>query len=119
MFEFKIDFSGKKKKGFAFIGRHEKDNQALIGLSRKKNVIIELEDEIPGPVTLIRIPGLKQKIEDSEFSLKIPKSLNVLELKLEKNKSFKEVFKKIALLSGWYAGKARGRKVNFKLKIKN
>jgi hypothetical protein len=119
MFEFKIDFGDKKKKGFVFIGRHEKDNQALIGLSRKKDVIIELEDEIPGPVILIRIPELKQRINNFEFSLKIPKSLNVLELKLEKNKSFKEVFKKIALLSGWYAVKARGKSVNFQLKIKN
>jgi tRNA-uridine 2-sulfurtransferase len=119
MFEFKLDWGDKNQKGFAFIGRHEKDNKALIGLSRRKDAIIELEDKIPGPIALIRIPEFKQKIKDSESSFKIPKNLNILELKLEKNKSLEEVFKKIALLSGWYAVKARGRSVNFKLKFNN
>jgi tRNA-uridine 2-sulfurtransferase len=119
MFKFKVGCSDKKKKGFAFIGRHEKDNKALIGLSRRKDAIIELEDKMPGPITLIRMSGFKQEIKDFEFSLKIPKNLNILELKLEKNKNLEEFFKKIALLSGWYAVKARGKNVNFQLRIKN
>ncbi len=99
------------------VGRHKEDNEHLEKLAQKNDVILELK-EIMGPTTIIKTKNKKQKIKDNEIleEAEIPKKLKMSELKLGQEKSSKEIIHIAAILTGWYATKARGRKVKFILR---
>ncbi len=101
----------KKSPVLIIIGRDKKDNEQLEKMVKKNDIIIEPID-ISGPTTLVRVKNKKLKVKNRELSLDIPE-------KLEEIKNKEEVLKIACLLTGWYIVKARGRKINFQLRIIN
>jgi tRNA-uridine 2-sulfurtransferase len=93
------------------IGRHAEDNAALEKLRQKGDYFLELID-INGPVALLR--GLSE-IETADLKIAVPEKLAMGELKLGEKKSGEEILKIAALLTGYYAVKARGKEVGVKI----
>jgi len=107
----------KNKKGeyiLLVVGRDKKDNQNLEGLARSGDLMIELAEE-NGPTCLIR--GMINH-ESRIMELEIPKELKMSELKLGDEKSHEEIINLALILTGYYAAKARGKKMKFNLLIK-
>lgn len=106
----------KQEKILIIIGRHQEDNEELEKLARGNDIMLELK-EINGPISIIR--GANFTAADSQsFSLKIdvPKKLKLSELKLGQAKERQEILNISALLTGYYATKARGRNVELRIK---
>ena len=109
----------KSTKALIIVGRNKEDNKTLENLAKKGDLLVELKDEV-GPVSLIR--DKKQEInikEISNFKFQIPDNVNIKDFKLDENKNDEELVKIAGLLTGYHAPKARGREVNFKLRIIN
>ena len=104
----------KKEKVLIVIGRHENDNNNLEKIHKSGDIIIKLKN-INGPITKIRIMNEEFRIENKILELNIPKDLKMSELKLNEEKSEKEVVNISGLLTGWYAVKARGKKVKLNI----
>ncbi|MDP3043195.1 MAG: tRNA 4-thiouridine(8) synthase ThiI [bacterium] len=95
----------------AVVGRNKEDNENLEKLAKKGDVMLELE-EIMGPLTLVR--NYKLQITN-DFEIEIPEKLKMSELKMGEEKSEEEILQIAALLTGYYATKARGQKVKIKI----
>lgn len=97
------------------IGRNETENNILEKLVRSKDVTVELRD-INGPLTAIR--GLKADgLELDIGSMTIPGDLKKSELLLNENKTKEEIIRIAALLTGYYAVKARDKQAAFVIKL--
>lgn len=105
------------------VGRNQDDNENLEKLAKKGDVMIELK-EIMGPLTVVRNPKSQitnpkqiqiSKSKIRNFILNIPEKLMMSELKLGEKKSEEEIMRIAALLTGYYAVKARGQKVKIKI----
>ncbi len=103
-----------KTKILIVIGRNMEDNENLEKLARKGDVMIELE-EIMGPLALIRISNFQFP---KNLEIETPDKLKMSELKLGEEKSEEEILRIAGLLTGYYAVKARGKKVKLELRIK-
>ncbi len=100
------------------VGRDEKDCDNLEKLAKNGDVVVKLK-EIVGPTTLIRIKNYELRIKNYEIEVDIPIVLKMSELRLDEEKSIDEVINIAALLTGYYATKARGTKSIVQLKIIN
>ncbi|MFH1822771.1 MAG: tRNA 4-thiouridine(8) synthase ThiI [Patescibacteria group bacterium] len=108
-----------KAKILLIIGRNEKEDEFLKKIAKKNDIIIELK-EIPGPTSLVRNKNDGLKIRNDELRMKtinIPMKLNLSELELDEEKSLLEIIQVASLLTGWYAVKARGHKVEIGIKL--
>ncbi len=99
------------------IGRDKEDCANLEKLAKKGDIMIKLK-EMVGPLTIVRIFNFQFSIFNSDLELDIPEELKMSELKLEEEKSEQEIFNIAALLTGYYATKARGKMVKLEVKIK-
>jgi len=104
------------KKILLIVGRHQTDDKALEKFAKPGDIILELKD-IPGPLTLLRAKNYKFKLQEDILKINVPSELKKGELKLSETKSEDEILKIAGLLTGWYAIKARGKKV--KIEVKN
>ncbi|MDD5071197.1 MAG: tRNA 4-thiouridine(8) synthase ThiI [Patescibacteria group bacterium] len=98
------------------VGRDREDCEALEKLVKKEDVMMELEEEV-GPFTLIRNPNAKI-LMTNQIQMpksKIPEELDVRELRLEEVKDDKKILEMAGLLTGWYAAKARGKNVAYRI----
>lgn len=94
------------------IGRRQADNEALAKLAKKGDYVVELK-HINGPLTLVR--GLNNGLEDIELILDIPEKLEKSRLKMAETKNGEEIIRLAALLTGFYATKARDKAVELKV----
>lgn len=92
------------------IGRNKEECENLEKLARKGDVVVELKEEV-GPRTVVRSKDLEVRGENSLLEIMVPKILKMSELKLGEEKSEEEILNIAALLTGYHAPKARGRKV--------
>lgn len=97
------------------IGRDEVENDLLLKLAQKGDVMIEVID-ILGPVALLRYKG-RDKLKDKVVSVQIPREMKTEKLNMSVD-SLDDVYDMAALIVGYYAKQARARevKVNFKIK---
>lgn len=96
------------------VGRHKEDNEKLVKLIKKGDVKIELGNEV-GPTTLIRAKNKDFKIKTETEEMYVPEEIKMSEFKLGENKNENEILEIAKVLTGHYAVKARGKKVNFKI----
>lgn len=97
------------------IGRHQEDNEKLEKLAKDNDIMLELK-EINGPTTIIR--GFDKKISGARdlcIRIDVPHKLKMSELNLGRAKDRQEIIDMAALLTGYYATKARGRKVELRI----
>ncbi len=111
----------KNNNILVIIGRHKEENENLEKSAKKNDIILELED-IMGPTALIRAKSssfIDLLSEDNiNKEIEIPKKLKMSELKLGEEKNEKEIIKTATILTGYYATKARGKKVKFNYILK-
>ncbi|MEK7557842.1 MAG: tRNA 4-thiouridine(8) synthase ThiI [Patescibacteria group bacterium] len=103
-----------KKKILIIIGRNEKDNENLLKLQQINDVVIELVD-FAGPISLVRVKDCKLEAINRIQGIDVPKEIDISKLKLDEEKSFEEILKTTALLTGYYTTKARGQKIEVNL----
>lgn len=111
----------KNGKILIVVGRDKDECENLRRLAKKGDFIVELKDEI-GPTTLIRDfahgeSGFNGK--NCEITVDAPIVLKLSELKLGEEKNDEKVLNIAALLTGYYAVKARGKKSIIQLTIIN
>jgi tRNA-uridine 2-sulfurtransferase len=98
-------FNGVKgDKVLLVIGRHEEDNACLEKLAKKGDYVLKLK-EVNGPTSVIR--GLED-IKLKEIEVFIPESLKLSEINFGEDKANDDILEISALLTGYYAVKARG-----------
>lgn len=91
------------------IGRNKDECEKLEKLKQKADIMVELVEEM-GPTTIIRgIRNQKSGIRNLEIS--VPKELKMSELRLDEEKDQHEIINLASLLTGYYATKAREKKV--------
>ncbi|MEA3464113.1 MAG: tRNA 4-thiouridine(8) synthase ThiI [Patescibacteria group bacterium] len=110
--------ANKSEKVLIVVGRHKEDNENLEKLARKGDVIMELK-EIAGPLSLIRIKNYELRIKNNILKINVPEKLKMGELELGEEKSGENILRIAGLLTGYYAVKARKKKVNCQLRVKN
>ncbi len=93
------------------IGRDDKENENLKRAAKKGDIIIELAEE-NGPTSLLR--NIEYKVS-SIMEIQIPEELKMSELKLGEEKNNEEIINVGMLLTGYYATKARGKKVKLNI----
>ncbi len=98
------------------IGRHKQDNANLEKLARKGDIMVELKEET-GPTSLIR--GLETGDAGPVLETDIPGKIMMSKPKLNEPKTAAEIIDIAALLTGFYAVKARGKRVKVGVKIRN
>jgi predicted subunit of tRNA(5-methylaminomethyl-2-thiouridylate) methyltransferase len=99
------------------IGRRQEDNEILVGLVKKGDIVVELEG-MNGPTAVLR--GLRAAGSDYKLrKLKIPESLKKSELFIAQNKTTTDIIKTAAILTGFCAVKARGQEIGFDIKIQS
>ena len=113
----------KDKNILLIIGRDEKDNQNLEKLAGAGDMIMQLADE-NGPTSLLR--GTKHTRPNAlggrgvssimEREIQAPEELNMSKLKLGEKKSQEEIIELATMLTGYYATKARGKKVKMEIR---
>ena len=130
--------ANKCQKVLIVVGRHKEDDERLEKLAKQGDIVVELE-EIAGPLTLVRnskfqIPNNKprniatrqrgRQISSSKFQvpnsleIEVPWKLKMSELKLGEEKSEDEILQIAGLLTGYYAVKARGKKVKIEVTLR-
>jgi len=98
------------------IGRDEKENENLEKLAGAGDIIMQLKDE-NGPTSLIR--NVECKISEIiEREIKVFKELKMSEFRLGEKKSEEEIIELATMLTGYYATKARGKKVKILINFK-
>lgn len=97
------------------VGRDEKDNEKLEELAKSGDVLMQLADQ-NGPTGLIR--SIKYKVS-SIREIQVPEELKMSELKLGEEKSAEEIINSAAILTGYYATKARGKEVKLEVRSKS
>lgn len=93
------------------IGRQQEENERLENLARTGDILIDLAEE-NGPTSLIR--GIENK-ESGIREMDIPQELKMSELKICEKKSLEKIINLSLMLTGYYATKARGKRVGFKI----
>jgi tRNA U34 2-thiouridine synthase MnmA/TrmU len=112
--------SGQEKKvktsqAFLVIGRNERENQKIKDFASAGDMLLEFID-IPGPVGLLRLKNYEFSFKDGIIKSDIPKMTEMAkpEIKVENMEEFLE---KAIILTGYFAVKARGRKIDMKISI--
>jgi len=98
------------------VGRNEKENEQLEKIAQTGDIILELKDEM-GPITIVRIKNYELRITNEMREIDVPKELKMSELKMGAEKNQEEIVNIAALLTGYYATKARGKRVKIKIKL--
>jgi tRNA U34 2-thiouridine synthase MnmA/TrmU len=107
------------QRALLIIGRHKDDDKKLEKTVQKGDIMLELK-EIAGPTTVIKIKNQKSKIKNNKImEIEVPNSLKMSTLKLGEEKEADEILEIAGLLTGYYATKARGKKVRLDVKINN
>jgi len=97
------------KKILAVVGRNKNDNEALEKLAQKGDIVLQLK-EMNSPSTLIR--GINLNIF-KDIKVDIPEEYNFI----DQDASYDEqIIKQLAVITGFYAVKARGKKVLVSIK---
>lgn len=104
-------------KALIVIGRDKEECENLEKLAEKGDIMVKLIKET-GPLTIVRIPNSQFPILNN-LEIDIPKELKMSELRLDEEKSIDEVVNIAALLTGYYATKARGKKSIIQFSIIN
>jgi len=99
-----------QRKILIVVGREKQENEILENLKLKNDILMELES-LPGPLTLIR--GLEKIKEMKNQEVDVPKNKNMVKLKQEND--LQNLLEYGAMLTGFYAVKARGTKVRIKI----
>jgi len=104
------------KTALLVVGRHKEDNDSLGKLCKIGDFMLELR-EIRGPFSILRFFNEKERfVPDKELILvNTPKSLSLEDLKIKETKSGEDILKTSALITSYYATKARGKKVEMKI----
>ncbi len=110
--------SGKNGKIIIVVGRDKADCENLEKLAQKSDILMELKD-IKGPMTLVRSKIKDLRLKDGEKKIEIPETLKLSGLRLGEEKNEEEILNIAALLTGYYAPKARERKVKVDLRFMN
>ena len=110
---FWFNTDNKNKKVLAVVGRNEAENEILGKLARQGDIMIELNKE-NGPVTLVR-NMLLEGIDDCIIKLKIPGQIALKSLEIDNKNSSPDIVEKAAILTGFYATKARGKETEIKI----
>lgn len=103
------------KKVLCVIGRNQDENEALLNLAARGDIIMELKDEV-GPTTLIRFKNYDLSLKNKELKIVVPELLESDKLNSRDEKDGAEILKTAALLTGFYAKKARGKRVKMKIR---
>jgi len=117
VFWLKLKTFKDRQKVLVVVGRHKEDNEKLEKLAKKGDVIIELKEEM-GPFTVARIKNYELRIKDDLLKVDVPVVLKKSELKLNEEKDKEEILQVAGILTGWYATKARGKRVRLEVRIK-
>ncbi len=88
----------------AIIGRHQQDNEALEKLAQKGDIVLQLK-KMNGPFTLVR--GLNLN-EDLDIEINVPEKRSLIN---EKTINDEQILQQLATITGYYAVKARGKKM--------
>ncbi|PJB17545.1 hypothetical protein CO116_00755, partial [Candidatus Falkowbacteria bacterium CG_4_9_14_3_um_filter_38_19] len=108
--------AGEGGKVLLVVGRNEKENEQLEKIAQTGDIILELKDEM-GPITIVRIKNYELRITNEMREIDVPKELKMSELKMGAEKNQEEIVNIAALLTGYYATKARGKRVKIKIKL--
>ncbi len=115
---FWLTLKSGNQKILLIIGRNKEDDNNLNKAALKNDVIIELK-ELTGPTSLLRGVPCSDHQPLSVRETAIPEKIKMSELKLGAAKSKQEIIEIASLLTGFYATKARGRKAELEIKVKN
>ncbi|MFA6393478.1 MAG: hypothetical protein WCW25_01195 [Patescibacteria group bacterium] len=99
------------------VGRDKAESEKLERLAKKGDIVVRLERTM-GPTTLMRITNYKLQIKNDLLEMKIPEKFDLMRLEMEKIKSEEDILEIAGLLTGYYATKARGKKVMLNIRIK-
>lgn len=112
VFWFRVKTPGDAaKKVIMIIGRNEQENNALEELVKKGDFVVQL-NEINGPVTILRWPDIDPpSADDHSESVWIPNELERSEMRPDQEKDPGEAIRLAQLFTGYYAVKARGKRV--------
>lgn len=102
-------------KALIVIGRNERENQELEKLARKGDIMLYLK-EVNGPTTIIRMSNVECRMSNEILEIEIPNELQLSKLKLGEPKDVDETLEIAALLTGFYAVKARGKNVMIEIR---
>ncbi len=106
----------KHFKVLLVVGRNKEENEKLLSLKHAGDVIVELKDEM-GPTTLLRFKNSALSIKDYKLKIEVPEKLKMSVLKLGENKNEEEILQIACILTGYYATKARGKRVDYKIMV--
>ncbi|HOZ56178.1 MAG TPA: tRNA 4-thiouridine(8) synthase ThiI [bacterium] len=104
------------KKNLIIIGRNAAENDALGKLAKRGDIMVELNKD-SGPTSLIR--GVSGPTEgDSIFTVNIPEHLEHSTLSANKEYQPEELIVAVAVATGSYVPKLRGKKIEIRIIIK-
>jgi tRNA-uridine 2-sulfurtransferase len=108
---------GKNGKILIVVGRNDSENEKLVSLARKGDIMVELKKE-NGPTTVVRQFGVGnwKPIESDSITVEIPNKLKLNEI-FPPNEKPENMFASFARLTGYYAVKARGTSQDFIIKF--
>ena len=112
---FWFNTDNKNRKVLVVVGRNEAENEKLEKLARRGDIMIELNKE-NGPVTLVRNMVL-EGIDDCMIKRKIPDQIALKSLEIDNKNSSSDIIEKAAILTGFYATKARGKETEIKISL--
>lgn len=104
--------NSSKGKVLIVVARDLKEDIELEKLAAKGDIVVELKEE-NGPITLIRSRGAV-KPEDKIFEIEVPERLEINHLDSSKVYTSTELMEVVLLVTGYYATKARGKKIKIK-----
>jgi len=99
------------------VGRDREESERLERLAKKGDIVVRL-NEITGPTTLARLEKFKLPAGEKTLKIAVPEKLDLKKMEIGKIKSENEILGVLGLLTGYYATKARGKKVDVNFKIK-
>ena len=97
------------------VGREQRDNEQLEKSAKSSDILITFEQPVAGPTSLLRIPKYDFLILNKILEIEAPRELKMSELKLGEAKSQEEIINLALRLTGYYATKMRGKRVNIKI----
>ena len=103
----------KDSKVLIVIGRDAKDNENLEKLASKDDIMVELYKE-NGPTTLIRSKD-ELSAKDEIIRIDVPENLTNERIELNKKYGDEELVNLVAVMTGYYATKVRGRNIEIKI----
>jgi tRNA U34 2-thiouridine synthase MnmA/TrmU len=106
---------GTADKVLAVVGRKHEDNLALTAAAQTNDLIIEMTDEV-GPTSLLRKKNGQWQTGTNIIEQEIPEELKLSAMNLGEAKTDADMIDAAIKLTGWYAVKARGRKLHFLIK---